>query len=390
VVVKSEGAAQHRPSSPRLYLSPPCCGDEEVQSVQEAIRSGWVAPLGPEVDALEAELAQVACRDHAVALSSGTAALHLGLLALGIRPGDEVVIPTMTFGATAFAVTYAGASPVLLDVEEGSWNLDPDVLAGFLAARAKEGRRPAAVIPVDVFGRTCDYDAILPICQEYGVPVLCDSAEALGASHGARPAGALGAAAVFSFNGNKIITTSGGGALVTDDPEIARKVRKWATQSREPYPWYEHEEIGFNYRLSNVLAALGRSQLARLPEIMEKRRSIRDRYATALEALPGVTVMGDPPWGKWNGWLTTVRFDSSLHPDAPRRVREALEMVDVESRPVWKPMHQQPVFRAAESTITGVADRIFLEGLCLPSGTAMTDADVDRVIDVVLATIGHS
>jgi dTDP-4-amino-4,6-dideoxygalactose transaminase len=241
---------------------------------------------------------------------------------------------------------------------------------------------------VDIFGRTCDYDAILPICDEYGVSVLCDSAEALGASHGARPAGALGAVAVFSFNGNKIITTSGGGALVTDDPEIARKVRKWATQSREPYPWYEHEEIGFNYRLSNVLAALGRSQLARLPQIIEKRRSIRDRYATALEALPGVTVMGDPPWGKWNGWLTTVRFDATLHPDAPTRVREALEMVDIESRPVWKPMHQQPVFRTAESTITGVADRIFLEGLCLPSGTAMCEADVDRVIDVLVATIG--
>jgi len=199
----------------------------------------------------------------------------------------------------------------------------------------------------------------------------------------------MGNAAVFSFNGNKIITTSGGGALVTNDPEIARKVRHWSTQSREPFPWYEHEEIGYNFRMSNILAALGRAQLARLPEIVERRRAIRERYAATLESVPGVTVMGDPPWGAWNGWLTTVRFDLSMHPNAPTLIRKALETHDIESRPVWKPMHQQPVFKGSECVLTGVADRLFDEGLCLPSGTAMTDVDVDRVFGVMLATLGR-
>lgn len=372
---------------PRMYLSPPSIGDEELVAVEDAIKSGWVAPLGPAVDAFESELAAASGRAHAVALSSGTAALHLGLLALGVKPGDEVVVPTMTFGATAFAVTYTGATPVFLDVEEQSWNLDPEVLSDFLDERSSAGRLPAAVLLVDVFGRTCNYDTILPLCASHGVPVLADSAEALGARHGLTPAGSLGQAAVFSFNGNKIITTSGGGALVTDDPDIARKARHWANQSREPFPWYEHEEVGFNYRMSNVLAALGRAQLARLDAIVARRRAIRNRYSEALAGLAGVSVMADPPWGTWNGWLTTIRFDLSIYPGGPTRIREVLEAHDIESRPVWKPMHQQPVFRSAESMLTGVADRVFADGLCLPSGTAMTEADVDRVSDMMVRSL---
>ena len=388
--VASRPVGQIRKGAPqRIYLSPPCAGPLEAYALVAALETGWVAPLGPEVDAFEVELAQAAGRAHAVALSSGTAAIHLGLMTLGVSLGDEVVVPTMTFGATAFAVTYTGAAPVFLDIEEHSWNLDPEVLRGFLAQRASAGRLPAAVVTVDVFGRTCDYDAILPLCAEYGVPVLADAAEALGATHGSAPAGSMGAAAVFSFNGNKIITTSGGGVLVTDDPEIARKVRHWATQSREPFPWYEHEEIGFNYRMSNILAALGRAQLSRLPSIVERRRAIRDRYAARLSLVPGVMVMGDPPWGTWNGWLTTVRFDPAVHADAPTRVREALEAENIETRPVWKPMHQQPVFAEAESVLTGVADAVFETGLCLPSGTAMTDDDIDRVLGVMLAELGR-
>jgi len=376
--------------SERIFLSPPNVGDVERSAVVGALDSGWVAPVGPQLDAFETELASCAGRQNAVALSSGTAALHLGLRALGVRSGDEVVVPTMTFAATAFAVLHAGAFPIFLDVEAESWNLDPQLLATFLAKRAASGRLPAALITVDVFGRTCDYDAIGPICKEYGIPLLADSAEALGALHGERPAGSFGAAAVFSFNGNKIITTSGGGSLLTDDPEIASRVRKWASQSREPYPWYEHEEIGYNYRMSNVLAALGRAQLSRLPEIVERRRGIKDRYAKELELLPGVTVMGDPPWGRWNGWLTTVLFDADSYPNAPTRIREALEELNIESRPVWKPMHQQPVFRDAESVITGVADRVFHEGLCLPSGSAMADSDVDRVLDALMPVLQGS
>ena len=374
---------EKRPPDNRLYMSPPWVGNDEAEAVRAAIGSGWVAPLGPEVDAFEVSLAEACGRQTAIALSSGTAALHMGLLALGVKPGDEVATSTLTFAATAFAINYVGAKPVFLDVEEESWNIDARLLESFLAARASARKLPAAVVPVDVFGRTCDYERVLPVCSAYGVPVLCDSAEALGALHGGNPAGSYGAAAVFSFNGNKIITTSGGGALVTDDPQIASKVRKWSNQSRELVPWYEHEDIGFNYRMSNVLAALGRAQLTRLSQIVSRRRGIRDRYAAALETFPGLSVPGDPPWGQWNGWLTTVRFNSDQYPDAATRVREALNSVDVEARPIWKPMHQQPVFSGAEAVLTGTADRLFSEGLCLPSGTGMTDDDVDRVLEVV-------
>jgi len=372
---------------PRIFLSPPSFQDEDEIAIVRAARGGWLAPVGPELDSFESDLANASQRRYAVALSSGTAAIHLGLLALGVDRGDEVLVPDLTFGATAFAVSYVGARPVFIDVEDTAWNLDPEMLAQVLVEKEQAGRLPAAVVTVDVFGRTCDYQSILPLCEDYGIPILVDAAEALGAQHGAQSAGSMGAAAVFSFNGNKIVTTSGGGALVTDDPEIARKVRHWSTQSRESFPWYEHREIGFNYRLSNILAALGRTQLARLPQIVQRRREIRDRYLKGLLSTPGLIVMGDPPWGRWNGWLTTVLFDSSLYPGAPSVVREGLESVNIESRPVWKPMHQQPVFEGAEYVLSGVSHRIFAEGLCLPSGTGMTDDDVDRVLEVVLASL---
>jgi len=351
------------------------------------MRSGWISPLGPEVEAFETALAMTTGRQHAIALSSGTAALHMGLKALGVMSGQEVIVPTLTFGATAFAVTYLRPTPTFIDVEDVSWNSDPKLLEELLDARAKAGGLPAAVISVDLFGRTCDVHAIQSICAKYGVPLLSDSAEALGATYGSMPAGSQGEAAVLSFNGNKIITTSGGGALVTDDQELASRVRKWSNQSREPFPWYQHEDIGFNYRMSNLLAALGRVQLARLEEIVMRRRAIHDRYAAAFADIAGVSVLGDPPWGQWNGWLTTTRFDATVHPGMPTKVREHLESIDIESRPVWKPMHQQPVFRSSESVLTGVADSIYEEGLCLPSGQAMTEADIDRVIDASLRII---
>lgn len=372
-----------------MFLSPPLIGDREQEAIQSVLQSGWVAPVGPEIAAFETELAAQAGRSHAVALLSGTAAIHLGLLALGVSRSDEVLVPTLTFGATAFAVTHAGARPVFMDVEEDSWNLDPHLLETYLSEKASIGQLPAAIIPVDVFGRTCDYDSIMRVSDKYEVPVLVDSAESLGAMHGNAPSGSMGSAAVFSFNGNKIITTGGGGVLVTDDPEVARKVRHWSTQSREPFPWYEHEEIGYNYRMSNVLAAIGRAQLTRLPEIVRRRREIRDQYAQVLEGSQGISVMGDPPWGTWNGWLTTIRIDPAIHPNAPTLIREALETHEIESRPVWKPMHQQPVFRESESVLTGVADRLFAEGLCLPSGTSMSNSDVDHVARLILETLDH-
>ncbi len=371
----------------RIYLSPPSIGESEKNAVADALDSGWIAPIGPEIDAFESELAIQVGRTHAVALTSGTSAIHLGLLALGVLPTQEVIVPTLTFGATAFAVVHAGAQPVFLDVEEESWNLDPNLLESELKRRAMVNRLPAAIIPVDVFGRTCSYDSILRISQEYEIPVLVDSAESLGAKHRNSPAGSMGQAAIFSFNGNKIITTSGGGVLVTDDVDIASKVRHWSTQSREPVPWYQHEEIGYNYRMSNILASIGRAQLKRLPDIVKRRREIRDTYATTLNTIPGVCVMGDPPWGTSNGWLTTVRFNQSIIPSAPTRIREALETQDIESRPVWKPMHQQPVFASSESMTTGLADRIFEESLCLPSGTSMTNAEIDRVIGEIVKAL---
>jgi dTDP-4-amino-4,6-dideoxygalactose transaminase len=261
------------------------------------------------------------------------------------------------------------------------------MLEAILKHRARSGRRVTAIIPVDLFGRPADYDRILPIAAKYDVPVLVDAAESLGATHGECPAGTMGAAGVYSFNGNKIMTTSGGGMLVSDDRDLIEKARFRSTQSREPYPWYEHEEIGYNYRMSNILAALGRAQLSRLPEMIARRRHIREMYAEAFSDVEGVDVTADPPWGTGNSWLTTVTFDSATRPGASTIVREALQREDIESRPIWKPMHQQPVFTAHEAHLTGVADRLFEEGLCLPSGAGLSGGDIERVIEGVRAAL---
>lgn len=373
----------------RILLSPPHVTESEVASAAAALRTGWVAPLGPEVDQFEVDLAEASGRRFAVALSSGTAALHLALIGIGVQRGDHVVVPTLTFGATAFAVTYVGAIPIFIDSEEVSMNLDPEALEDLFKKQAAIDALPAAVITVDLFGRTCDYNRILPLCERYGIPVISDSAEALGASHESNSAGSTGECAVFSFNGNKIITTSGGGALVTDNAQLAEKTRFRATQAREPYPWYEHNEIGYNYRMSNILAAIGRTQLARLPEIINRRRGIREIYSTYLSEVDGVTVFTDPPWGRWNGWLTTVRFNREKWPAAPQRIREMLERHNIESRPIWKPMHQQPVFAGAKTNLTGVADRLFEESLCLPSGTGMQEEQVHRVAELIFSEMDH-
>ena len=375
------------PKGEPILLSQANVTESEVEALRSAVLSGWVAPIGPEVDAFEAGICALTGAAHALALSSGTAALHLGLLGLGVEPGDDVVVPTLTFGATAFAVTYTGATPVLLDVDEESWGLDPEILESVLDHRARKGRPIAAIVPVDLFGRPADYDRILPIAAKHCVPVLVDSAESLGATHGSRAAGTMGHAGVYSFNGNKIMTTSGGGMLVSDNERLVAKARFWSSQSREPFPWYEHEEIGFNYRMSNILAALGRAQLARLPDMIARRRQIRAMYTEMLGGLEGVSVTPDPPWGTGNSWLTTVTFDRGLLPGAATRVREALQGQNIESRPIWKPMHQQPVFGDNEAHLTGVADRLFEEGICLPSGVGLRDGDIDRVADGIRAAL---
>lgn len=366
-----------------MYLSAPRATEEDIAAVVSAMRSGWLAPVGPDLTAFEADMAHYLGVGHAVGLSSGTAALHLGMKYLGVGPEDDVLVPTVTFGATAFAVTYLGARPVFVDIDE-SWNMDPAMVEAALVEAARRGRRVAAALPVDLYGTAADYDALVPLLAEHGVPLLEDAAEGLGADHGSAKVGTFGQAAVLSFNGNKIITTSGGGMLVTDDADLAAKVRFWSTQSREAFPWYEHEEIGYNYRLSNLLAALGRSQLARIDEEASHRRLIRQWYRARLSDVTGVTIQEDPAWGTSNAWLTVARFDVARHPGAPARVREHLAAHLIESRPVWKPMHRQPVFAANPAFLSGAADALYEEGLCLPSGTSLDEDDIARVCDLVV------
>lgn len=364
----------------RIYLSPPDVGTLEQEYVLDALRSGWVAPLGPNVDAFEAELAEFVGVPHAVALSSGSAALHLALIAMGIGDRQEVVVPTMTFAATAFAVTYPGARPVFVDSEPVSWNMDPNRLEDLLRDRAAAGHLPAAVLTADIYGQAADYAAIESLCGEYGVPLIEDAAEALGATHGSRHAGSFGHAGIFSFNGNKIMTTSGGGMFVTDDPVLADHVRYLATQARQPVPWYEHEDIGYNYRLSNILAAIGRAQLQRLPGMIERRHQIHRRFRAQLQDVEGVHVIEHAPWGRSNAWLTLAWFDDIADPE---RVRLELARAGIEARHAWKPLHLQPVFRDAAPESLPVAESLFTHGLCLPSGSTMSDDVVDEVAGII-------
>jgi dTDP-4-amino-4,6-dideoxygalactose transaminase len=355
-------------------------------AVEKSLRSGWIAPSGPDLKDFEASMAEYLGVNSAVGLSSGTAAIHLGLKYLGVGQGDHVLIPTLTFGATAFAASYLGAIPVFVDVDQ-SWNMDPEQTYRALKVLESEGRSVAAAVPVDLYGSPANYGELLPLLEEFVVPVFEDAAEGLGGSFGSRKLGGFGRGGALSFNGNKILTTSGGGMLVTDDPEFAAKVRFWATQSREDFPWYEHEEIGYNYRLSNILAALGNSQLSRIDQTVARRREVRELYRTGLAEVASVSVQTDPPWGQSNAWLSVVSFDLHSQPDAPTGVRLALEGRNIESRPIWKPMHQQPVFAGSRSFLSGNADSIYASGLCLPSGPGITDSDIDEICSVISQTL---
>ena len=369
----------------RIYLSPPHVGPAERELLLEAFDSNWIAPLGPQVDAFERELAQEVGLAHAAALASGTAGLHLALLLLGIEPGDEVVVPTLTFAASANAVTYVGARPVFLDCEAASWNLDPELLEEELEDAARRGRLPKAVISVDLYGQCADYGRILPLLERYQVPLIEDAAEALGARYQGRPAGSFGALSVLSFNGNKIITTSGGGMLLSDRREWIDRARFLATQARDPAPHYQHSEIGYNYRLSNLLAALGRAQLRSLAERVAARRANNAFYRHHLAGWPGVELMPEIAGGVSTFWLTAITVDPALAGVDREALRLALAKEDIEARPVWKPMHLQPVFSACRCRRGEVAQRLFHHGLCLPSGSSLTDLDRERVLSVLLS-----
>ncbi len=369
----------------RIFLSPPDVGSEERQMLLDAFDSNWIAPIGPDIDAFEREVAERVGVGHAVALSSGTAALHLALLMAGVERGDEVLVPSFTFIASAAAVAYVGAHPVFVDCSPDSWNIDPALVEETLTERARLGRLPSAVITVDLYGETADYVALESVCEQYGVPLIEDSAEALGATYRSRASGSFGVAGIFSFNGNKIITTSGGGMLVTQSQDFAARVRHLATQAREPFPHYEHTTVGYNYRLSNLLAALGRAQLRRLDSHIQRRQRIDAAYTEALSDITGVSFMPRTKVGTSNYWLTCILIDRDAFGADREDVRLALEASDIESRPTWKPLHLQPTFAGVGLLGSGHCAKVFDQGLCLPTGSALTPADQSRIIDIVTA-----
>ncbi len=374
-----------RELSQRVWLSSPHLGEEETAFVEDAFRTNWIAPLGPHVNAFEAELAAHVGIGHAAAVSSGTAAIHLGLLLLGVKPGDTVFCSSLTFVGSCNPILYCGAKPVFIDSEPSTWNMSAEALERAFEWARRENRLPACVILVNLYGQSADMDALMPICERYGVPVLEDAAESLGAHYKGRSSGAFGRVAVYSFNGNKIITTSGGGMLLADDPDLIARARKLATQAREPAPHYEHVEVGFNYRMSNVLAGIGRGQLRVLEQRVSQRRRVFERYVEAFSDLPQIQWMPEPAGYRSTRWLTCFTLAGPDASQACRQVMNSLERHLIEARPVWKPMHLQKLFENApyfsHQADDDVSQRLFMSGICLPSGSNMSEAEQDRVID---------
>lgn len=376
-------AGASRDSKERIYLSPPHLSGRERGLVDDAFTSNWIAPLGPHVDAFEREMAELVGAGGAVALSSGTAALHLALLLSGVGAGDEVFTSTLTFAATVNPICYLGGVPVFIDSDRATWNMDPELLSETLHRRAREGRLPKAVLVVHVYGQSADLKPISSVCDDYGVTLIEDAAEALGATYLGRHCGTFGKAGVFSFNGNKILTCSGGGVLVSDDYALIERARNLAAQARDPAPHYEHSAIGFNYRMSNILAAIGRGQLPVLEGRVQARRRNFESYREALGELPGIEFMPEAKDCRHTRWLTVLTIDPDAFGADREDVRLVLESSNIEARPVWKPMHLQPIFKEYEVVGGDVADRLFERGLCLPSGSALSSADVTRVVSVI-------
>lgn len=377
--------------SSKIYMSSPDVGDLEQEYVLNAMRSGWIAPLGPDVDGFEQDIATRVGVQHAVALSSGTAALHLALLGLGVGAGDTVVTATMTFAATANAIAYTGAAPFFVDSDPVTGNISPALLEQALAQLVAEGRRVAAIVPVDLLGRSADYDEILPLAERYGIPVLADAAESLGASYRGKAAGSYGVAAALSFNGNKILTTSGGGMLLTDDEALASRARYLATQARQPVVHYEHVDIGYNYRMSNLLAALGRAQLSRLDAMIARRAAVRELYRELFAPVQGVSIFQGEGDESDNKWLTSILVEPSESGWTAEELREWLNADQIESRPLWKPMHLQPAFADAGALVDGSAQHLFEVGITLPSGSVLDQDQLDRVQGRIHSFLGaHS
>ena len=375
----------------RIFLSPPHMGGEELGFVERAFESNYIAPLGPDVDAFEQEMERYLGRGRCVALSSGTAALHLALQLTGVGPGDVVLGSDLTFIASVSPVCWLGGRPVFVDADPHTWNMDPGLVAGWLH-RNQGSPRPKALVAVHLYGQPADIDPLNALCAEHGMTLVEDAAESLGAAYKGVPTGGLARFGVLSFNGNKIMTTSGGGMLVCAEEEDARQARHLATQAREPAPHYEHARLGYNYRMSNICAAIGRGQLRVLPQRVERRRAIFKSYVERLGELEQIGFMPEAEYGRANRWLTCIVFqgESSRAQAARERVRLALEAENIESRPLWKPMHMQPVFAGCETVGGEVGRDLFFRGLCLPSGTALTEAELDRICAVIRKTIQGS
>ena len=372
---------------PRILLSPPHMSGREQDYIKKAFDSNWIAPLGPNVSAFEKEVAAYAGVNGALAVSSGTAAIHMALRWLGVELGDIVFCSNLTFIGSVNPILYLGAIPVFIDAELDSWNMSPVALEKAFKWAQEAGKMPKAVVVVDLYGQSADYDALLEICNRYGVPVVEDAAEAMGSTYKGKACGTFGKFGVYSFNGNKIITTSGGGMLLSDDTQALDKALFWATQARDKAPWYQHSEMGYNYRMSNIVAGIGRGQLTVLDDRVKARREVFGRYKEALGDIPGVGFMPEASYGQANRWLTVMTLDSTQTSTTPMQVIEALEAENIEARPVWKPMHLQPLFADnmyfSHEEGLSVSDRLFDRGVCLPSGSSLTVEEQQRVIQVV-------
>ena len=372
----------------RLFLSPPHMSGKEQEFIRQAFDSNYIAAVGPMVDAFERELAEELNVSHVLSTASGTAAIHLALRCLDIQPGDEVWASSLTFIGSIAPIVYERARPVFIDADPKTWTLDPALLSEALATAARRNELSKAILPTDLYGQSCDLDAIVETSGRYQIPVICDSAEAMGTVYRGRKAGSGALMATYSFNGNKIITTSGGGALTSGDEKLIERARYLSTQAREPIVHYEHKEVGYNYRLSNILAAIGRAQLSVLADRVARRRQIFQRYVDGLGDLPGISFMPEASYGRHSRGLTVIIIDVAQFGADFETVRQALEGQNIESRPVWKPMHRQQVFSGARTIGGAVADSFYAQGLCLPSGSNMSQSDQDRVIEIVRSLSG--
>ena len=368
----------------KIWLSSPHMGGEEFDFVKEAFDTNWIAPLGPNVDGFEHDLEQFTGSGFAAALSSGTAALHLALIILGVQAGDEVICQSFTFSATANPIVYLGATPVFVDSEPETWNMSPDLLEQAIKDRIARGKKPKAIIPVHLYGMPAQMERIMSIAAHYSIPVIEDAAEALGSTIKGKNAGTFGIIGILSFNGNKIITTSGGGALISDDRKLVEKARFLSTQARDSAPHYQHSEIGYNYRMSNISAGIGRGQMKVVRDRVSQRRKIYDKYVQHLSQFKGIRFLSEPDGYFSNRWLTTITIDPKQSGGIDREaIRKSLEKENIESRPLWKPMHLQPVFADYPAYLNGVSESLFNNGLCLPSGSNLREDELDSVINQI-------